>query len=125
MFESRWASEPTPGWPPSCRVDLRFSQTGTLAASRSIPGLGRSREEGNGNLLQYPGLENAMDRGAWWATIHGVTESDTTEHIRMRTHTGAAASRTDGGPGPRDSHGVGRGYKHTHAYRNHNFNTLT
>ena len=35
-FESRWASEPTPGWPPSCRVDLRFSQTGTLAASRRV-----------------------------------------------------------------------------------------
>ena len=78
-----------------------------------ITGLGRSPGEGSGNLLQYPGLENAMDRGAWWATIHGVTESDTTEHIRMRTHTGAAASRTDGGPGPRDSHGVGRGYKHS------------
>ena len=35
-FESRWASEHTPGWVPSCWVDLWFSQTGTLAASRSV-----------------------------------------------------------------------------------------
>ena len=37
----------------------------------SIPGSGRSRGEGNGNLLQYSYLENPMDRGAWWATVHG------------------------------------------------------
>ena len=39
----------------------------------SIPGLGRSSGEGNGNLLQYSCLENPMDRGAWWATVHGAT----------------------------------------------------
>ena len=39
----------------------------------SIPELGRSRGEGNGNPLQYSCLGNPMDRGAWWATIHGVT----------------------------------------------------
>ena len=38
----------------------------------SIPGLGRSPGEGNGNLLQYSCLENPMGRGAWWATVHGV-----------------------------------------------------
>ena len=37
--------------------------------------LGRSPGEGNRNLLQYSCLENSMDRGAWWATIHRVTES--------------------------------------------------
>ena len=39
-----------------------------------IPGLGRSPGEGNGNPLQYPCLENLMDRGAWWAAVHGVTK---------------------------------------------------
>ena len=43
----------------------------------SIPEVGRSPEEGNGNPLQYSYLENAMDRGAWWATLHRVTESQT------------------------------------------------
>ena len=37
-----------------------------------IPGSGRSPEGGTGNPLQYSCLENAMDRGAWWATVHGV-----------------------------------------------------
>ena len=47
--------------------------------SGSIPGLGRSSEEGNGDSLQYSCLVNPLDRGAWWATVHGVTEeSDTT-----------------------------------------------
>ena len=43
----------------------------------SIPGSGRSPGEGNGNPLQYSGLENPMDRGAWWATVHGVAKSQT------------------------------------------------
>ena len=38
----------------------------------SIPGLGRSPGEGNGNLLQYSCLENSMDGGAWQATDHGI-----------------------------------------------------
>ena len=41
----------------------------------SMPGLERSPREGNGNPLQYSCLENAMDRGAWWAIVHGVTKS--------------------------------------------------
>ena len=43
----------------------------------SIPGLGRSPGEGNGNPLQNSCLENPMDRGAWWATVHGVAKSRT------------------------------------------------
>ena len=43
----------------------------------SIPGSGRSLGEGNGNPLQYSCLENPMDRGAWWATVHGVAKSRT------------------------------------------------
>ena len=42
-----------------------------------IPGSGRSSGEGNGNLLQYSCLENPMDGGAQWATVHGVTKSQT------------------------------------------------
>ena len=41
----------------------------------SIPELGRSLGEGNGNPLQYSCLENPMDRGAWGATVHGITKS--------------------------------------------------
>ena len=48
----------------------------------SIPGLGRFPGEGNGNPLQNSYLENPMDRGAWWATVHGVAELDATN-----THT--------------------------------------
>ena len=40
-----------------------------------IPGSGRSAGEGNGNPLQYSCLENPMDGGAWWATVHGVSKS--------------------------------------------------
>ena len=43
----------------------------------SIPGLGRSPGEGNGYLLQYSGLENSMDGGAWQATVRGLAKSQT------------------------------------------------
>ena len=42
-----------------------------------IPGLGRSPGEGNGYPLWYCCLENSMDRGAWWATVYGVSKSQT------------------------------------------------
>ena len=42
-----------------------------------IPGSGRSPGGGNGNPLQYSCLGNPMDRGAWWATVHGVAKSRT------------------------------------------------
>ena len=45
--------------------------------SGSIPGSRRAPGEGNGNPLQYSCLRNSMDRGAWWATVHGVTKSQT------------------------------------------------
>ena len=44
-----------------------------------IPGSGRSPGEGNGNPLQYSCLENPMEKGVWWATVHEVTEVDPNE----------------------------------------------
>ena len=43
----------------------------------SVPGLGRSHGEGNGNPLPYSFLENSTDRGAWWATVNGVAKNQT------------------------------------------------
>ena len=48
---------------------------GDLRDGGSIPGLGRSPREGNGNPLQYSCLKNSMDRAVWQATVHGVAES--------------------------------------------------
>ena len=57
------------------------SRAGEVRVSGSIPGLGISSGGGHGNPLQYSCLKNPMDRGAWWATDHGVTksQSDKTE----------------------------------------------
>ena len=53
------------------------ASAGDIGDMGSIPGLGRSPGEGNGNPLQYSCLGNPMDRGAWWATFHGVAKSQT------------------------------------------------
>ena len=50
------------------------ANTGDTGVMSSIPGSGRSSGEGRGNPLQYSCLENLRDRGAWWATIHGVAK---------------------------------------------------
>ena len=52
----------------------------------SIPESGRSPGGRNGNPLQYSCLENAMDRGDWPATVHGLAESDTAEWLNTHTH---------------------------------------
>ena len=49
-----------------------------------IPGSGRSPGGGKGNPLEYTCLENPMDGGDWWATVHGVTELDMAEHTCTR-----------------------------------------
>ena len=53
----------------------------------SIPRLGRAPGKGNGNTLQYSCLENHMDRGSWWATIHELTKNQTSLSTCARTHT--------------------------------------
>ena len=54
------------------------ANAGDIKDAVSTPGLGRFPGGGRGNPLQYPCLENPMDRGAWQDTVHRVTESDTT-----------------------------------------------
>ena len=64
------------GFPGSVVKNLLAS----IGDSSSVPGSRRSPGEGNGNPLQYSCLENPMDGGAWWVTVHGVAkESDITE----------------------------------------------
>ena len=53
------------------------ANAGDIRDMGSIPGLGRSPEGGHPNPLQYSCLENPKDRGAWWATVHRVTKSQT------------------------------------------------
>ena len=58
-----------------------------------IPGSGRSPGRGHGNPLQYSFLENPMDRGTWWATVHRAAQSHMTEVIQ-HAHTGMAPKVT-------------------------------
>ena len=53
------------------------ANTGDSGDMGMFPGLGRSPGVGDGSLLWYSCLENFMDRGGWWVTVHGVTKSQT------------------------------------------------
>ena len=64
----RWAM----GFPGGSEVKASACNAGNLG---SVPGSGRSPREGNGNPLQYSCLENPMDGGTCWATVHGVAKS--------------------------------------------------
>ena len=69
-------------WLPCSSVSKESAcNTGDLG---SIPGSGRSPREGNGNPLQYSCLENPMDRGAWWATVHVVARVG--HNLRVNHH---------------------------------------
>ena len=58
-------------------VKNTLANAGDIRDSGFTPGLGRALGGGHGNPLQYSYLENPMDRGAWWATVHGVTKNQT------------------------------------------------
>ena len=58
----------------------------------SIPGSGRSLGGGNGNPVQYSCLENSMDRGAWWATVYGVTKGQIQLSIHALSHVSSLSS---------------------------------
>ena len=60
------------GFPGGSEVKASAYNAGDLG---SVPGLGRSPGEGNGNPLQDSCLENSMEGGVWWATVHGVAKS--------------------------------------------------
>ena len=64
-----------------------MAQTCNMGDLGLIPGLGKSPGEGNGNPLQYSCLENPMNTGAWWTTVHGVEKSQTRlsdEHFHLQ-----------------------------------------
>ena len=90
-------------WPVTKPITGRFSMSEVLPFSSdgkesacnaedpgSIPGLGRSSRRGSGNPLQYSCLENPMNRGAWRATVHGVTELDMAEQLTLLLAMGEA-----------------------------------
>ena len=73
-------------FPLECQLGFPGGSVGKESACNarnlgSIPELGRSPGEGNGNPFQSSCLENSMDRGAWQATAHGVAKSDKYFHI--------------------------------------------
>ena len=65
------------GFPGGSVVRNLPANAGDTGNGGLIPGLGGSPGEGNDNLLWYSCLENPMDRGAWWATVHGVAKCGT------------------------------------------------
>ena len=73
------------GFPGGSVVKNMPAKAGDIGGMDSILGSGRSPIGGNGNPLQYFCLKNPMDRGAWWATVHGVAGPDMTK--QLSTHT--------------------------------------
>ena len=63
------------GFPGGTVIKNMPANAGDARDTGLTPGSGRSPGRGNGNPLQYSCLENSMNRGAWWATVHGVTKS--------------------------------------------------
>ena len=81
-----WNSSLLYGFPNSSAGKERACQC-RIRDTSSIPGSVRSLREGNGSPFQYSCLENSMDSGAWWATVHGVTKSQTWLSVLTHTYT--------------------------------------
>ena len=75
-----------PGFPGGSVVKNPPANADAMRGMSSILGLRRSPGGEHGNPLQYSSLENLVDRGAWWATVHGVSKSGTHTHTHTRTH---------------------------------------
>ena len=84
-------------------IKKSIANAGDVRDMGSIPGLGRSLEDGNGNLLQDSCLENSMDRGAWWAMVHKVTNS-WTQLKRMNTERSTVNMHQSQSPSPSQPH---------------------
>ena len=75
-----------------------LADTGDVRDTGSIPGSGRSPGGGHGNPLQYSCLENLMDRGVWWATVHRVSKSQPQlKRLSTSTHRSSMAERKEHG----------------------------
>ena len=65
---------------------VAYANAGDTRDVGLTPGWGRAPGEGNGNPFQYSCMENSLDRGAWWATVHGVKKSQTRVSMHACTH---------------------------------------
>ena len=76
---------PMRGFPGGLIVKNQPANVGVTGNAGSIPGSGRSPEGGNGNPLQCFCLEDLMDRGTWWPTVHSIAKSRTqeNEHVKI------------------------------------------
>ena len=80
------------GFPGDSVVKNLLARAGDAGDTGSVSGSGRPPGGGNDNRFQYSCLGNTMDRGAWWATVHSVAESDTTEDSQIHSRSGIAGS---------------------------------